>query len=208
MPDFNTAQPFAGPVHCPKRADVPLKLLTDDLQDFLRGFNPRGRFRQGLRDGVVGGQSLFGLLALGDVAHDADEVRDRPGTGANGSDGLLAMVKTAVLPPIGELTAPGLSGKDRLPELVIEGLIMLAGLEQARVFANDVFESVAGQRCEGRVHPENGAFRLGDHDGVGGRFQRRGLKMQLLFCPLECFIALSQLEVPLLQLLHQRFIGS
>ena len=73
MPDFDAAQHLGRLVHRPERAHVPLKVLANDLENFLRGLSERGRFGQGPSHGMVCGQSLLGLLPLGDVRPHTDD---------------------------------------------------------------------------------------------------------------------------------------
>ena len=89
-------------------------------------------------------ERLLRPLALGDVLFDGNEVADRPALIMNRSDHLLLSVQAPILPAIDDLTVPRLAGKDRLPQISVKRLIVLARPEKAGVLASGLLRRVAG----------------------------------------------------------------
>src|SRR6266542_2221433 len=136
-----------------------------------------GQFRIGPRQLLCPTLELFlDFSPTRDVVQDPDEARDR-------SNRVLAVKEASILSAVDEFAAPGLAGKNGLPQVGIERGIVFAGLEQPRCFATDLLRGVARQRGKGAVHRKNDTLVVGDEDRIGGGFQRRGLKKQLLLDP-------------------------
>ncbi len=87
------------------------------------------------------------------------------------------MGQAAVLAAVRHLAAPDLPGEKCVPQVLVERLIVLAGLDEIpRIPADGFLGAVTGQACEGRVDPLNRAGAIADEDGVGGRVQRGALQ--------------------------------
>ena len=84
-------------------------------------------------------QLLLQLQALGDVFLDGDEVRDGARTcPATGVIALVLGIQGAILAAVGDLGVPRPPGEDRLPQRLIECPIVLAGLEESAVLAEQL----------------------------------------------------------------------
>ena len=120
---------------------------------------------------------LLGALALGDVLFDGDEVADLALRIPHRRDGLLLGVETAVFAAIDDFAAPDLPGQNRLPQVLIERLIVLIRLDQfPRILAHGFCGGVAGQVGKCRVGPLDEAGAVGNDDGVGGGVQGGALQ--------------------------------
>ena len=114
-------------------------------------------------------------------------------------DGLFFSVQAPILPAIDDLTGPRVAGENRLPQIPIERLIVLARPEQAGGLANGLLRRVAGQSGEGRIDRRNPTLAVCDHDGVRGRLHRRILQAKPLL-----LLALLVAEPRLFQCLCHR----
>ena len=65
------------------------------------------------------------------------------------------------------LAPPDFSGADGFPEVLVEGRIVSAGFERARIFSQHLGGAVARGFLKGRVHIFDVPPRVGDDDGVG-----------------------------------------
>jgi hypothetical protein len=84
------------------------------------------------------------LLVFGDVALDADEVRQPP-LGIDGRDAHRHLSQRPVLAAIGQLALPAVVLEDGLPHAGVELRRMHAALEEAGVLADHLVAGVAGQ---------------------------------------------------------------
>src|SRR5262249_43613088 len=111
---------------------------------------------------------LLQLDLLRDVTGRGDVVHDPAGDVAHRRDRGLFLVDRPVLPPVHEPSAPDLSGADALPDLAVEGRLVLAALEQARRLAEHHGARVAGDALERGVHVLDDPVGVGDHDALAG----------------------------------------
>ena len=72
----------------------------------------------------------------------------------------------AVLPPVRESPFPRLPRADHGPHLGVEGAVLEAALQQARVLAHRLGRGVAGDALEGGVHVEDGSLEVGEDHGL------------------------------------------
>ena len=128
-------------------------------------------------------ECLLEPFAFGDVLIDGDEVGDLAALIAHGGDRHLLCVEAAVLAAIDHFAAPDTTGGDGSPESAIEAGVMLARLESAWCFPDDLFRRIARLGAERRIDPENDAVGIGNDDTVGGSLERRTLEAQLLLRP-------------------------
>ena len=125
---------------------------------------------------------LLGAFALRDVLLDVDEVADLALRVPHRRDGLFLGVETAVLAAIDHFAAPDLPGQNRLPQILVERLIVLIRLDQVpRIPAHGFCGGIAGQFGKCRVDPLNQAGAVGNDHGVGGGVQGGALQAQLRF---------------------------
>ena len=76
-------------------------------------------------------QGQLGLLALGHLRFDGDEVLDLPIRSAHGGDGHLLDIFAAVLAFVEQLAVPDVAGENRGPQLGVKFRRMLAGFQDA-----------------------------------------------------------------------------
>ena len=126
---------------------------------------------------------MLGSLAFGDVLIDGDEIGDLAALIAHGGDRHLFCVEVAVLVAIDQFSPPDTTGGDGSPKPAIEAGVVLARLENAWSFPNDLFRRPARQGTERRIDPQNDAVRIGNEDTVGGSRERRTLEAQLFLRP-------------------------
>ena len=125
---------------------------------------------------------LLGAFAFGDVLLDVDEVLDLALRVAHRRDGLFLCVEAAVLAAIDHFAAPDLPGQNRVPQILVERLIVSIRLDQVpRVPADGFCVGIAGQFGKCRVDPFNEACAIGNDHGVGRGVQGGALQAQLRF---------------------------
>ena len=132
----------------------------------------KSRINLGLKEGGFPDKLLLRPLALGHVIHDRDEMGNDSFFGAHGGDRVLVLVEAPVFATVGEVAAPCFAGEDGGPKILVKLLVVLPGLEQSRIFAHNLFGSVAGQAGEGGVDPKYDALAVSDDDRVRSGFQR------------------------------------
>ena len=146
-------------------------------------------------------QHLLRLLAVTDVLFDGNVTGDHPVAVPQWGDRHLLGIEAAVLAAVGHLPAPNLTGGNRLPEVSIGRLILLAAFKYARGFSDGFLCRVAGECCESGVNRLNRAVVVGNHDGIGCRIECCGLHAKLL-------LALAQRFFRALVLGHFRLEGA
>ncbi|MNZ54499.1 hypothetical protein D3C78_724000 [compost metagenome] len=115
---------------------------------------------------------LLGGHAGGDVAQRRHVMGDLPGIVADRTDGQHLRVLLAALAPVPHLALPGAGGLDGMPHRRVEGGIVTAGAEHARLPADGLLGAVAGDFREGRVDAQDDLLGIGDqhaHLGIEGR---------------------------------------
>src|ERR1035437_10665694 len=91
-----------------------------------------GRFYQRAEALLAVAQGLLRPLALGKILLDRDEVGDLAVGIAHRRDGLLLVIKTAVLAAVHQLALPRPPGQNRFPQLLINLAVLFARLDQVR----------------------------------------------------------------------------
>ena len=105
---------------------------------------------------------------------------------AHRGDGRLLLVNRAVLSPVDKMSAPDFPALKRLPQVRVKRRVMPATLEQARVLAERFLARITRGAFKSGIGIDNGRFEVGNHDGLGGLFQRRD-QTQLRFLRLAAF---------------------
>src|SRR6185369_10588358 len=111
-------------------------------------------------------------FVLADVFLDRDIVRNLAiGLAYRRDDGLLD-VDFAILAPVDELATPGFAAGQGSPQLAISFARRLAGLQQARILAEDFLERIARGHHVGGIRVFDIAVQVGDDHALRGLFDR------------------------------------
>jgi len=143
--------------------------------------SPVGQAGQGIEMGNVL-QLLFVFFLAGDVGkqrHVAQHVAIRA---LHRADGQQLGVHLAGLAAVPDFTGPATLSVQAGPQGFVERLALPPGAEQAGAAANDFVARIAGDADEGLVHVDQGARRVGDHDGFLGVAEHAGGELQRIFC--------------------------
>ena len=118
------------------------------------------------------------LLHGRDVGEQGDVVARASGGVDHGADRLHLGIDLAILTPVPDLARPVALLLERLPH----GGVMLGRLaprlQNARVLAHGLLVAVAGDAAEGVVDFDDGALRVGDHDGFARVREHAGGQQQ------------------------------
>src|SRR5690606_23705977 len=105
-----------------------------------------------------------------------DEVGDLVVAVAHGADGQPFRVQLAVLAPVPDFPLPVPVGCQAVPHGGVEGVVVLAGGEQAGALPEHFGLAVTGDQGKGSVDRGDALFEVGDHHAFGGAFEDgRGL---------------------------------
>src|ERR1019366_8884520 len=84
----------------------------------------------------------------------------------------LGVVERAVFLAVGEAPGPDSATEKRGPQVAIEGGVLLAGVQQAGIPANDFAPRVSRQPFEGRIAVLNISLRVRDQNLLGSLLHR------------------------------------
>ncbi len=120
--------------------------------------------------------SFFDLSAHRGDAMARDKVGDLPFLVWQRGDAHLFLIEAAVFSAIDEFALPLPAGQNGLPHLLVKGLRLMAGLQQAGVLSHDVFIGIAGELLESGIGPDDGRLAVGDEDRIVANFEGCGLQ--------------------------------
>ncbi len=118
-------------------------------------------------EGIVVGQVVepgLVLLLAADVAEHAHVVRGQAVGAAHRTQCQALGVDLAALAPVPHLADPRAARDQRVPHAGVEGGVVAAGFEHARIEPEHLGARMAGDALEGRVAVEDVAGEVGHHD--------------------------------------------
>src|SRR4029453_18423882 len=104
---------------------------------------------------------------LGNVFEHGHEVRDASAGILHGRNGLFRPIVLAVLPGIDESPAKRLSAEQRIPHLLVMGVVMLSRLDEAWRAADGLLARIPGGGLERLIHVLAASAAIGYDDAVG-----------------------------------------
>ncbi len=107
------------------------------------------------------------LVLAGDVAPDHDEIGEAAFLVLHRGNAHQLHERHAVRSPADDLAGPAAIANDAVEHVGVEGLGLRLVLQVSVVVAKGGVAGPARRALEGRVHVDDGAGRVGDHDRVG-----------------------------------------
>ena len=126
-------------------------------------------------------QLLLVLLELGDVREQRQVLPGHALLVAHGADGGHAGIVFATLAPVPDLAHPVPLVDELAPQVGVEGPVLPARFQEARVLPQRFFACVAGDASEGLVDIDDAPAGVGDHDALAGVREHAGGQVQPLF---------------------------
>src|SRR5580704_6375523 len=115
-------------------------------------------------------QSIFSLLADGDVGEDPDVVRQRAFGITHSADRQPLDVELAAFATIPHLPAPRTSLRDIPPQFSIEGVVLASRLKDPWCFTDRFVSREACQLLKGRVDQQDSFVRVAYEDPLATLF--------------------------------------
>ena len=131
------------------------------------------------------------LLLAAEVAEHAHVVRGQAVGAVHRAQGQALGVDLAALAPIPYLAHPRAAGDQRVPHAGVEGGVMAAGLQDARVQPEHFRTGVAGDALEGRVAVEDVAGEVGDHDALAQALDHLAPDAQVRFARAQTVLGVA-----------------
>ena len=128
------------------------------------------------REGVVlshEAHRFFSLLPFGDIRIHAHEAGGLQILITNHGDAHVVTAQVTIADLVPDVALPEPLVSEVLPHLLIEGLIVLAGFEQAGALALDFGDAVTGELAESAVGREDPALRIAHHDPLAALLEHR-----------------------------------
>ena len=104
-----------------------------------------------------------------------------PSAFPTGRDGLFHDARFASLFPVHDHAVEGFAAANGAPQVPVKLRALLSGLQDPRSLSHRFRPRVAGQLLKSRIHILDGAASVGDHNQVGGLFDRAVQRAEHVF---------------------------